>query len=261
MKRIALLLIGVALVSSACAQAVDPGAPADPGVLSVDGIDGDWVLVSGVPTVQGAAITLSFDGSQIGGRAACNTYGGIADVGDGTIAIPANGPGGTFFMTEMGCEPKIQASEQAFVDAIFAVTTWSIDGGQLHLTGPDVDLVFDPVAPIATSDLVGTEWVLQSLIDGESATSVAGDEATLLLSDDGTVAGSTGCRTLAGTWVVRSGEVFFPNFSAEGECPSDLASQDGFIVGVLGDGFRPEISGNRLEVTDASGQGLVYAGR
>ncbi len=256
MKRIAFLLVGVALVASACAQPVDPSASSSAG-----GPDGVWVLVSGVPTVQGAAITISFDGSQIGGRAACNTYGGTASIGDGTIAIPAGGPGGTFFMTEMGCEPQVQASEQAFVDAIFAVTAWSIDGGQLVLSGPAVTLVFDPVAPIATSDLVGTEWVLQSLIDGDAATSVAGDEATLLLSEDGTVAGSTGCRTLSGTWVVRSGEVFFPEFSADGACPPDLAGQDGFIVGVLGDGFRPDISGNRLEVTDASGQGLIYVER
>ena len=261
MKRVALLVIGVALVAAACAQVVEPAAPADPGALSANELDGDWVLVSGVPTVEGAAITMSFDGSQIGGRAACNTYGGTADIGNGTIAIPANGPGGTFFMTEMGCEPQIQASEQAFVEALFAVTTWSIEDGQLLLSDPTVALVFDPVAPIATSDLVGTEWILQSLIDGEVATSVGGDEATLLLAEDGTVTGSTGCRTLAGTWVVRSGEVFFPEFSAEGECPPDLAGQDGFIVGVLGDGFRPEISGNRLEVTDASGQGLIYVGR
>jgi heat shock protein HslJ len=261
MKRVALLLIGVALVAAACAQAVGPAAPADPGALSADELDGDWVLVSGVPTVDGAAITISFDGSQIGGRAACNTYGGTADIGNGTIAIPANGPDGTFFMTEMGCEPRIQSSEQAFVEAIFAVTTWSIENGQLVLSGPTVTLVFDPVAPIATSDLVGTEWVLQSLIDGEAATSVAGDEATLFLSENGTVLGSTGCRTLTGTWIVRSGEVFFPEFSAEGECPPDLAEQDGLVVAVLGDGFRPEISGNRLEVTDASGRGLIYVGR
>lgn len=73
--------------------------------------------------------------------------------------------------------------------------------------------------------------------------------------------GSTGCRSLTGTWIVGNGEVFFPDFGAEGECPPDLAKQDGFIVTVLGDGFRPEISGNRLEVTDASGQGLVYVAR
>jgi len=256
MKRTAFIVAALALVVAACAQ---PAKPA--GSLSVDSIDGDWVLVSGVGMVEGAAITISFDGSQIGGRAACNTYGGSADIGNGTIAIPASGPDGTFFMTEMGCDQQIQASEQAFVQALFAVTAWSIDGGQLHLTGPDIDLVFESVAPIEAADFVGTEWVLQSLIDGESVSSVAGDEATLFLDEDGTVTGSTGCRTLTGTWVVRSGEVFFPEFGADGECSSDLFEQDGFIVSVLGDGFRPEISGNRLEVTDASGWGLIYTSR
>ena len=255
MKRIAALLGSIALVAAACAQPTDSTASFN------DGVDGDWVLVSGVPTVEGAAITLSFEGSQIRGRAACNTYGGTADIGDAAIAIPASGPDGTFFMTEMGCEPQVQASEQVFVEALFAVTTWTIDDGQLVLTGSNVALVLDPVAPIATANLVGTEWILQSLIEGEAALSVGGDEATLTLSADGAVTGSTGCRTLTGTWIIRSGEVSFPDFAAEGECPSGLVRQDGFIVGVLGDGFRPEISGGRLEIMDASGQGLIYVSR
>ena len=256
MKRTAFVVAALALVVAACAQPLGPAAP-----LSADGPDGDWVLESGVPIVEGASITISFDGSQIGGRAACNTYGGTAHIDGDAVSIPGGGPGATFFMTEMACDQQIQASEQTFVQALFAVSAWSIEDGRLHLTGPDVDLVFESVAPIEAPDFVGTEWALQSLVDGESATSVAGDEATLFLSENGTVTGSTGCRTLAGTWVVRSGEVFFPEFGADGECPSNLSEQDGFIVTVLGDGFRPEISGNRLEVTDASGQVLVYVGR
>jgi len=251
MNRFVVLVVGFALVVAACAQ------PGDPVSSSAESPDGDWILVSGVAMVDGGPITLSFDGEEIGGRAACNTYGGTATITGNSIGIPG---GGSFFMTEMGCQANIQASEGAFVSALFEVRSWSVDGGKLELSGQDVSLVFDPVAAVPTSAIVGTNWVLESLILGETATSVSG-KATLLLSDDGTVTGSTGCRELSGTWVVGSGEIFFPEFSASGECSQDLRTQDGQIVTVLGDGFVAQVTGDRLEVTDASGEGLVYRSR
>jgi len=251
MNRLVLLAAGFVVLVAACAQAGGLGSN------SAANPNGDWILVSGVPIVDGGPITLSFNGEEIGGRAACNTYGGTATITGDSIEIPGEG---TFFMTEMGCQADIQASEAAFVSALFEVASWSIDGTQLELAGQGVSLVFDPVAEVPTAAVVGTDWVLDSLITGETATSVGG-EATLFLAEDGTVRGSTGCRELAGTWVIRGGEIFFPEFSANGECSEELRTQDGMIVTVLGDGFVAEVSGDRLEVTDVSGQGLLYRSR
>lgn len=247
MKRFLVLAVGLAIVAAACAQ------PGDAGSSSVETPDGNWILVSGVPIVDGGPITLSFTGEEFGGRAACNTYGGTATITGDSIEMP----GATFFMTEMGCQADIQASESAFVAALFEVSDWSVENRQLTLTGQGVSLVFEPVADVPTAAIVGTNWVLESLVSGEAVSSVSGNP-TLLLSEIGTVAGSTGCRELSGTWVVGGGEIFFPELSASGECTDELRAQDGLIVTVLGDGFVAEVAGDRLEITDVSGEGLVY---
>jgi hypothetical protein len=43
----------------------------------------------------------------------------------------------------------------------------------------------------------------------------------------------------------------------QGECPADLAEQDGHIVGVL-EGFRASIDGQQLTLTGDGGEGLIY---
>jgi len=157
---------------------------------------------------------------------------------------------------------------------LFDVTRWVVVQDHLQLTGQDVNLVFEPVAEIPTAAIVGTDWVLESLVNGESVTSVSGN-ATLLLTEDGgrepedggqepedgTVEGSTGCRGLSGTWVIAAGEIAFPSLSASGECSAELGTQDSFIVSVLEGGFTAEVTGDRLEVTTVSGEGLVYRSR
>jgi heat shock protein HslJ len=186
----------------------------------------------------------------VGGTAACNGYGGTADLSDGRFEL------GEFFITEMGCESAVMDAEAAYVAALFAATSWQLEADTLLLSGGG-DLTFERRPPVPTEALVGTDWLLETLIRGDVASTTLGDPATLRLLPDGTVVGSTGCRALSGTWVVRDGRVFFPEFAADGECPN-LLDQDNLIVNVLGDGFDAVVEGDRLTVTSAGSEGLVY---
>ena len=55
-------------------------------------IDGEWQLQAGtnqgqaVPIVAGSRITLKVDGTNAGGSAACNTYGGTIQVTGSSVA-------------------------------------------------------------------------------------------------------------------------------------------------------------------------------
>jgi heat shock protein HslJ len=115
------------------------------------------------------------------------------------------------------------------------------------------------LAPVPEAALLETVWVLDQLIDGETTATVGGEQATLLLRSDGTFTGSTGCRELTGTFVIRGDEILATRMSADGRCPADLADQDGHVVGVLGDGFTVAIEGDRLTVTAMGNLGLSYA--
>lgn len=100
--------------------------------------------------------------------------------------------------------------------------------------------------------------MLDAVLRGDVASSVAGEPATLRLGEDGSFTASTGCRTLSGTWEAYGDEVRLPSMRAEGDCPADLWDQDGLVTGALGDGFRAEVDGDRLTVTDEGAVGLVY---
>lgn len=115
------------------------------------------------------------------------------------------------------------------------------------------------IAPPPADDLVDTSWVLETLFVGDVASAALGEPATLELSSGGTFSGSTGCRTFTGTWIEEGEQILATTMSmGEGECPAELAEQDGHVVSVVGDGFVPTIEESLLTLTDPGSIGLVY---
>lgn len=252
MRRSILLL---ALLVAGCTS-VAPGPSPDGG----GDPQGSWVLVSGgtqgaeIPIVAGHPITLTIDGSSIGGTAACNGYGGrVAATGAGVEIRD-------LAWTAMACMPdEVMTAEAAYTRALPAVRVIRRDGEQLVLEGVGLELRFDPLPPPPTADLVGTAWTLETLVAGEVATAPMGQPATLELRADGTFSGSTGCRPFDGQWV-ENGEQLLATTFAMGDvaCPAELAAQDSHVVSVIGDGFVPAMDGGRLRLTDPGGMELVY---
>ena len=105
---------------------------------------GTWRLVAGhgaegeIPLVDDHPITLLIEGSEIGGTAACNEYGGRFELAGGTLSI------GEMGMTAMGCDAPVAASEAAYVAALAEVSALRMDGAELVLTGDGVELRFTP---------------------------------------------------------------------------------------------------------------------
>lgn len=248
-----------ALLASACGDDdVATGRPS-PGGEDPDGgesFEGSWQLVSGsvdgdtIPLVDGRRITMTISDDELGGVAACNSYGGLLTIDDGSFGL------GEVSWTSMGCEPDVSASEQAYLAALLRVTAIAHDGETIVLTGGEAELRFVELPPAPTADLVDTVWELDTIIDGETASSVTGDAATLELRSDGTLVGSTGCRTLTGTWVESGDTIVTPELSASGECPAELAPQDGQVVEVLEGPFQASIDGQRLTLTAPGNVGL-----
>lgn len=260
------LFVPVALAAiaslAACGSADDAGSgdPGDPAttVASSPGVDdpsGAWVMVSGPSDpIPGWDVTVEIDDRRIGGTAACNGYGGTVEIGDGTIAVSE------LSWTEMGCQTDVQQLEQSFLTSLGAATAYSVSDDQLDLTTPQGVWRFDRLAPVPTAVLVGTTWVLDGYVEGDTVSNEPGmDDAFIELSADGTLVGATNCRELSGRWTETGSEIVFTEFSADGECPDDAASDlDGRIISVLGDGFRPEIDGDRLTVTSRGDEGLTF---
>jgi heat shock protein HslJ len=235
----------VALVAAACGlgPAVD--------------LDGEWILQRGtvggqaLQLVEGARVSLRIDGSDIGGTAACNHYGGEMDRDGDRITI------GALSMTEMACAEPIMALEAAYLDGLSRVDTARRDGGQLRLTGPATELDFTLLEPTPDAEPVGTQWRLESLITGDAVSSVFG-EATLLLREDGTVSGSTGCRSFGGSYTLEGDTLVIADLVADMRaCDEESAGQDGQVLGLLEGPLRVTVSGDRLTLMGGA-NGLDY---
>ena len=221
-------------------------------------LDGEWQLRDGtnqgqpIPIVAGSRITLKVDGTQVGGSAACNIYGGTIEIHGSSVVISA------LSMTEMACEEDRMASEAAYLAALPRTTTVERNGDSLVLTGPELELRFALVAPVADANLIGSTWILDSLISGEVASSTVGERVTLELNGDGTISASTGCRDVTGRYTLTEGrvQVTLDPYDTIG-CAAEIGSQDTHILKVLSAGFGVAIDGERLTVT-AGDDGMVY---
>jgi heat shock protein HslJ len=247
MRRFALLVVLAGLLS-ACSLV--PGA-------SGISLDGTWQLLSGtnqgqpIPTIEGAAPTLHIDGSTIGGSSGCNIYGGTIEIHGSTVTISVGS------MTEMACDEPRMALEGAFLAALPRVTTATRTGDALTLSGPEVNLQFSLVPVVPDAQLIGPVWVLNSLIDGQVASSVLG-EATLQFGTNGLFSGSTGCRSFGGQFSVSGDGVQVSDLvTTKNMCTTDLVAQDMRVLEIIGGGFSFAIAGNGLTIS--SGQrGLAY---
>lgn len=250
MKLISCIGFTMAVLLAACGT--DPAAPQ---------VEGAWRLTSGehegrpVPVLPDAGITMNIDGADVGGVAACNHYGGTIELSGDQVAISA------LSMTEMGCPGDLTASQDAFLAAIGEVQTLSRRGDSLVLAGPETELTFELLPPVADADLVGSTWVLDSLITGDAVSSVMG-EATLDLAEDGTVSGFTGCRTFDGDYSISGMEMRITGLTTDDRaCADELVAQDTHVLEVLSDIFSVEIDGERLTLrAGALGLSLVTDG-
>lgn len=255
MRTTILLLVIVTFTAVACGSG-DTG-PDDAGSGGIS-VAGDWALESGTfegepfPLVEGHRITMNLADGTIGGRAACNGYGGEYTL-DGSVLTVTE-----WSITEMGCEPEIMASQDAFTDVLGAPMTVSRDAEVLIVSTDRAELRFTRVLPLPTASFVGTEWELDGLVDDDAVSSVMGDPAILHFSDDGTFTAATGCRRVSGTWAADGDTISPLSMSAEGECPSELERQDSWVISVFEGPFTIAIEGQRLTITAPGDEGLTF---
>lgn len=131
MRKLALLSL-IAMLATACL-----------GSDFADSVEGSWQMTSGtvdgedIPLLESHPITITFEGEQVSGTAACNGYGGTFELNGSEIAV------GGLAMTEMACFPEeTMEAEAMFATAISRVETVAIDD-QMTLSGEGVELVFE----------------------------------------------------------------------------------------------------------------------
>lgn len=251
MRRSVLLLLGV-LALAAC------GTDAGAGSGTAD-VEGRWQLTGGtadgaeLPAPPGTQATLELAGDEARGTAFCNSWFATVVRDGSTLSFDGIG------QTEMGCAPDVMAAESAYLGALDGVRTVAVRSDELELTGDGVELRFSRVVPVPDRSLAGTRWELDTLVDGETASSVLG-EPFVELAPDGTATGTNGCNGWTSTWG-QDGDILVvqPVLTSIGcDAPAHLVAQDTHVAAVLA--ARPVVSidGDRLTLTAPDGRGLVY---
>ncbi|MGY1802105.1 META domain-containing protein [Blastococcus sp. SYSU D00922] len=229
------------------------------GTGSAPDLAGEWEFAGGtadgaaLPRPDGATATLEVDGDELRGLAFCNHWFASYRLDGSSFSVSGLGS------TQMGCEPEVLAAESAFLAALGAVDTAASGDDGLLLTGDEVELRFTRAAPVPDSPLQGTDWVLESVIDGQTASSTVGEPAVLRLDADGTAEATTGCRTITGRWLLENGLLVIDDLLADGTaCPPEATQQDALVAAVLESGPTTGIEEDRLTLTTEDGRGLIY---
>ena len=223
-------------------------------LISYRNADGDMTDV-----LADAPITMIFDGGNVSGSAGCNRYFTSYQVQGDAIGF------GEIAMTRMLCPEPVMEQEQAFSEALAAVTNYEIEDDKLMLLDAHGDevLVFAAPEEVAGGEmepsLVGPVWQWQgSQFPNDTEITVEDPtQYTIQFGDDGSVTVKADCKTAVG------------EFTADGDSLSIELGPTTMIMcgeGSLADEFLKELAdaasyvfdNNRLVINMKMDGGNLY---
>lgn len=235
--------LAVLAVVYACGDSSEPGPRAQ--------LDGRTFLLEsaqGFSPVEGTAIRLSFDKSQISFYAGCNSFSGSYSSCGDALCVQELGS------TEIGCAAPLQAQDQWLAEFMTSRPSSSLDGDRLTLSAADATLAFldrevaDPDRP-----LTGRVWTIDTLISGDAASNVPLQASpTVSFEDVGAVQVFTSCNRGSGSYTHQAEQLQLSGmvYSQQACASSSAAATEAHIQRVLSDGtLRAQIAAARLTLT------------
>ncbi len=202
-----------------------------------------------LPVIEGTSAFVRFDGEQVTGDGSCNRFFGPYEMTpNGDLRF------GELGTTMMACLDAVMEQEQAFLAALEAVDSYSIAGDTLELrAGSEVVLLFEAIP----ATLANTSWNLVGLNNGKQAvvSLVADTEITATFTEDGTLAGSSGCNTYRATWSTDGNTIEIgPPMGTKQMCAGEgVMEQEARYLEVLGLVTNYRLDATSLEMFDDEG--------
>ena len=253
-----LVLLG--LIGMAVPAFAADAPPADSGEAAVPAIDTTpWRILAyrsgdDLRSIEPREVPpeLSFAEGRVSGNVGCNSFSGAYTRDGDRLTIDPR-----MAMTMMACEESLMALEQAITTHLAAVTGFRQEGARLKLLGNEGAALILLEALVETP-LVGVTWRLDTYNNGKEAlvTPVKGTEITLVLTAQGTLAGSDGCNRYMSGYTLEDGRLMIgPIATTRMACrgPATVAEQAAGYAAALGQvrGFR--IEGEQLWLTSEGG--------
>ncbi len=111
-----------------------------------------------------------------------------------------------------------------------------------------------------STPLLGTTWMVEEIDAADGALTPGSDTAaSLQITDDGKVAGTTGCNGFGGNAEVGDGAVTFTAvFATKMACSGELGQIDSAMLAFLDGEVSTEVSGDSLTLVNAAGQAISF---
>lgn len=208
------------------------------------------------PLVEGTRISLRFsDGREIGAQAGCNSMGGPASFEAGRLVV------GDLATTEMGCDPARHTQDEWLArfltsrpKAELAAETLTLENDSTRVVLTD-RRVTEPDRPLR-----GTKWMVDTIVEGESASSVpAGAEASVIFGDGDRLSGNTGCNGMGGKAVVHEDThtvTFSEVITTKMACDDDRMRLERAVLATLKGDVAYGIEADVLRLDGPDGHGL-----
>lgn len=202
------------------------------------------------PVIEETSPFISFEeDGQAAGDGSCNRFFG---------PYQTSGPGdlefGEMATTMMACLDAVMEQERAFLDALLSVDSFSIAGAALEMRSSDNVMLICEAIP---TTLANTSWQLLALNNGEGgvASVVADTEITAVFTEDGTMAGSSGCNTYRATWTSEDDSIEIgPPMGTKKMCDGEgVMEQEARYLEVLGLATKFRLDASHLELFDDEG--------
>jgi len=259
------LVAPLVLLAAACGETGTAGSGPEHDPLVGRTFLGDAITVDGeeVTVAGGGRLEVSFrSGDEPGittlsARAGCNLLAAGYLVDDGRIVTDAVGG------TEMGCDPEHHEFDELVAELLDS-PRFELDGADLVLSVDGVDRrlearltdaeVADPAPP-----LEGTEWSLDSFVEGETVSSVPGSVPVTMTLLDGRVAVDTGCNSVEGTYELTGTAVVVEvSSTTDASCGPEVAEVESRLAEVLDGELTVEQDRRSLTLLRADGTGLGF---
>ena len=199
--------------------------------------------------IEDVPALIEFEDGQAAGHGSCNRFFGPYEAfEDGGLSF------GEMGTTMMACLDAVMQQERAFLTALASVDAYSIAGSALEMrSGGEVVLLFNAIP----ATLANTAWRLVGLNNEKQAvvSMVADTEITALFTEDGTLAGSSGCNSYRATWATDGPSIEIgPPMGTKKMCDGDgVMEQEERYLEVLGLATRYRLDATGLEMFDDEG--------
>jgi heat shock protein HslJ len=247
------LAVGLVLTSlAACGADADDSRSATASTSGGTALEGTpWVLMAATtdaPLPAGVEVTALFEQGKVTGTSGCNRYVANYEVKGNELTVDTGQSAGTL----MTCGPAAAAVEQAYLQRLGQVASYSIDSDKLVLSdsGNKALLTYGASSP----NLLTGAWVVTSFHKGDAIVSVMAGSTVTAVFTDTTISGSGGCNQYSGPVAVNGTKIKIgPVAATFMACSPDIDAQEQAYVAALGEAASYAATTSSLDLFRADG--------